>query len=67
MTDVNVHILQEDWQRAVREHEQVARAARRRGISSQEFQKIGRAYLQRIDAAYARLKMAEAKQPIGSH
>ena len=67
MTDVNVHMLQEDWQRAVREHEQVARDARRRGISSQEFQKIGRAYLQRIDAAYARLKMAEAKQPIGSH
>jgi len=61
-------MLQEDWQRAVREHEQVARDARRRGISPQEFQKIGRAYLQRIDAAYARLKMAEAKlQPIGSH
>ncbi len=65
MTDVNVQMLQADWQRAVREHEQVARDARRRGLSPQEFQKIGRAYLQRIDTAYARLKIAEAKQPIG--
>ena len=66
MRDINTHMLQEDWQRAVREHDQVARDARRRGLSPQEFQKIGRAYLQRIDAAYARLKMAEAQQPIGS-
>ena len=66
MTDVNVHMLQEDWQRAVREHEQVARDARLRGLSPQEFQKISRAYLQRIDTAYARLKMAEAQSPIGS-
>ena len=67
MTDISVHILQEDWQRTVREHEQVARDARLRGLSPQEFQKISRAYLQRIDTAYARLKMAEAQQPIGSH
>jgi hypothetical protein len=60
MADENVQMLQEDWQRAVREHEQVARDARRRGISPQEFQKIGRAYLLRVDAAYTRLKMAEA-------
>ena len=66
MTDISVQMLQEDWQRAVREHEQVARDARRRGLSPQEFQKIGRAYLQRIDAAYARLKMAELKPAIGS-
>jgi len=58
-------MLQEDWQLAVREHEQVTRDARRVGLSPQEFQKIGRAYLQRIDAAYTRLKMAEGKQPIG--
>jgi hypothetical protein len=61
MADMNVQILQQDWQRAVREHEQVARDARRRGISSQEFQKIGRAYLLRVDIAYSRLKMAETK------
>ena len=66
MTDISVQMLQEDWQRAVREHEQVVRDARRRGLSPQEFQKIGRAYLQRIDAAYARLKMAELKPAIGS-
>lgn len=60
MADENVQMLQEDWQRAVREHEQVARDAKRRGLSPQEFQKIGRAYLLRVDAAYTRLKMAEA-------
>jgi hypothetical protein len=60
MADKNVQMLLEDWQRAVREHEQIARDARRRGISPQEFQKIGRAYLLRVDAAYTRLKMAEA-------
>jgi len=60
MADMNVHTLQEDWQRAVREHEQIARDARQRGLSSQEFQKIGKAYLLRVDAAYSRLKMAEA-------
>ncbi len=60
MADKNVQMLLEDWQRAVREHEQIARDARRRGLSPQEFQKIGRAYLLRVDAAYARLKMAEA-------
>lgn len=57
---MNVQMLQEDWQRAVREHEQVARDARRRGLSTQEFQKIGNAYLLRVDAAYSRLKMVEA-------
>jgi hypothetical protein len=60
MADMNVQMLQEDWQRAVREHEQVAREARRRGLSTQEFHKIGRAYLLRVDVAYSRLKMAEA-------
>jgi hypothetical protein len=61
MADMNVQILQQDWQRAVREHEQVTRDARRRGISPREFQKIGKAYLLRIDIAYSRLKMAETK------
>jgi hypothetical protein len=56
----DIKVLQDDWQRAVREHEQVARAARQRGLTPQEFQKIGRAYLLRIDVAYSRLKMAEA-------
>jgi hypothetical protein len=65
MADINVQMLQEDWQRAVREHEQVARDARRCGLSTQEFQKIGTAYLVRVDAAYARLKMAEAQHTIG--
>jgi hypothetical protein len=60
MTDSNVQMLQESWQQAVRDHEQVTREARRRGLSAQEFQKIGRAYLLRVDAAYSRLKMAEA-------
>jgi hypothetical protein len=60
MTDTNVQMLHDDWQRAVREHEQVARDARRRGLSTQEFQQIGKAYLLRVDAAYSRLKMAEA-------
>lgn len=57
---MNVQMLQEDWQRAVREHEHVARDARRRGLSTQEFEKIGKAYLLRVDAAYSRLKMAQA-------
>lgn len=60
MADINVQMLQEDWQRAVREHEQIARDARRRGISPRDFQQIAKAYLMRIDVAYSRLKMAEA-------
>jgi hypothetical protein len=60
MADMTVQMLQENWQQAVRDHEQVAREARRHGLSAQEFQKIGRAYLLRVDAAYSRLKMAEA-------
>jgi hypothetical protein len=64
MADMNVQMLQQDWQRAVREHEQVARDARRRGLSPQEFQKIGRAYLLRVDIAYSRLKMAETKPKV---
>ena len=58
---MNVQTLQQDWQRAVREHEQVARDARRRGLNAQEFQKVGRAYLLRVDIAYSRLKVAETK------
>jgi hypothetical protein len=64
MADMNVQTLQQDWQRAVREHEHVARDARRRGLSPQEFQKIGRAYLLRVDIAYSRLKMAETKPTV---
>jgi hypothetical protein len=60
MADSNVQTLQENWQQAVRDHEQVTREARRRGLSAQEFQKIARAYLLRVDSAYSRLKMAEA-------
>jgi hypothetical protein len=60
MTGSNVKTLQENWHQAVRDHEQVAREARRRGLSQQEFQEIGKAYLLRVDAAYSRLKTAEA-------
>jgi 2-iminoacetate synthase ThiH len=60
MTDSDVQMLQENWHQAVRDHEQVAREARRHGLSAQEFHKIGRAYIMRVDAAYSRLKMAEA-------
>lgn len=33
-----------------------------RGLTSQEIEEIGHAYVLRIDVAYARLKQAEAQQ-----
>ena len=63
--EITIQTLRDDWQRAVREHEQVARDARQRGLSPQEFNRIARAYLMRIDVAYSRLKFAEAAHTTG--
>jgi hypothetical protein len=55
----SVSDCQQSWQSAVREYEQMVRAARGRGLSARELQKISRPYLLRVDAAYVRLKLAE--------
>jgi hypothetical protein len=55
-----------EWQRAVREHESMAREARRAGLSPKELDKISQPYLLRVDVAYARLKLAEADSTGGA-
>ncbi|HEY3938676.1 MAG TPA: hypothetical protein VGL97_14670 [Bryobacteraceae bacterium] len=60
----NVSDCHKNWQSAVREYEQMIRAARGRGLSAQELQKVSRPYLLRVDAAYVRLKQAEGKRSL---
>jgi hypothetical protein len=60
----NVSECHKDWQSAVREYEQMMRAARGRGLTARELQKISRPYLLRVDAAYVRLKLAEGSRSL---
>lgn len=51
--------LQEQWQRAVRDHAQFLRDARSQKLSPQEIHKRGRVHLLRIDVTFSKLKAAE--------
>jgi hypothetical protein len=61
MADISLELLQQDWQRAVREHDALVRDARRRGATLNEAHKISKGHLLRVDAAYSRFKLAESK------
>lgn len=62
MESPNIQDLYAKWQREVRAHMNLIRDGRMRGLTSSESDDIGHAYLLRIDAAFARLKQAEAQQ-----
>jgi hypothetical protein len=62
MESPNIQDLYDAWQSAVRAHMNLIRDGRIRGLTSSEIDDIGHPYLLRIDAAFARLKQAEAQQ-----
>jgi hypothetical protein len=55
----NIIALQEQWQRAVRDHAAFLRDARAEKLRPEEIHKRGRIYLLRIDATFSQLKAAE--------
>jgi hypothetical protein len=59
MESANVQDLHDEWQSAVQAHAILCREGRMHGLTSDEIEAIGYAYVLRIDAAYARLKQAE--------
>ena len=61
MADISLDLLEQDWQRAVREHDALIRDARRHGATLREAQKISNRYLLRVDLAYSRFKLAQSK------
>lgn len=62
MGNANIEALHLEWQSAVSAHESMVRTGRMSGLSGQELDELGRAYVLRIDAAFVRLKQAEAEQ-----
>ena len=55
----NIILLQETWQRAVRDHATFIRDARAAKLPTNEIHKRGRIHLLRIDAAFSQLRAAE--------
>jgi len=66
MESANIQTLYDEWQSAVRAHVNLFREARMRGLTTAEIEEIAPAYVLRIDAAYARLKEAEAREAANS-
>lgn len=62
MENANTHALYAEWQGAVAAHASLFRDGKMRGLTAEEIDELGRAYVLRIDVAYARLKEAEAVQ-----
>jgi hypothetical protein len=62
MENADIQTLHGEWQSAVRAHEAMIRNGKMSGLSSAELDELGRAYILRIDAAFRRLKEAEAQQ-----
>jgi hypothetical protein len=60
MGPTNVELLYQEWQWLVSECASAMRAARGNGASPEELRSEERRHGMRIDAAYARLKQAEA-------
>jgi hypothetical protein len=61
MDNKRVLALHEEWQRAVRKHTELLRDTRSRGLAAWQIQKVSKGALVEVDAAYARLKAAEAQ------
>lgn len=62
MENANIQALYGEWQAAVAAHAGLFREGKMSGLTAAEIDELGRAYVLRIDAAYARLKQAEATQ-----
>jgi hypothetical protein len=65
MENTSIQHLYAEWQSAVFAHASLCRQAKLSGLTPDEIDELGRAYILRIDAAYARLKQAEAQQAQG--
>ena len=61
MESANVKDLYSQWQSAVQSHAALVRDARMHRLHADEIRELERSYLVRIDAAFARLKQAEAE------
>lgn len=65
MANANIRTLYEQWQSAVEAHSEMMRTGKMSGLTARELDELGQAYVLRIDAAFARLKQAEAEpQPL---
>ncbi len=54
-----VSVLYEEWQCAVRKHEELMRSARQLSLTPAQVEEISRACLVAVDATFAKLKQAE--------
>jgi hypothetical protein len=61
-----VRTTYEEWQRAVRLHDERLRDARRRGFSSTQIRSMTQGMLLAVDVAFARYKQAEAEPQRGA-
>lgn len=62
MENANIQAFYAEWQAAVAAHASLVRDAKMSGLTAAEIDELGRVYALRIDAAFARLKQAEASQ-----
>ena len=61
MENKTVRALYDEWQKAVRKHAELLRDTRGRGMAPWQIQKLSKGLLVEVDAAYARLRAAEAQ------
>jgi hypothetical protein len=61
MAHANIENLHHEWQSAVEAHAAMIRAGKISGLTARELDEVGQVYVLRIDAAFARLKQAEAE------
>jgi hypothetical protein len=66
MGSANIQDLYNEWQKAVQALTALMRDARLRGLTPEEIDELAAVYVLRIDAAFARLKRAEAEQAAAS-
>jgi hypothetical protein len=64
MANANVQSLHDEWQSAVQAHAAMISAGRSSGLTAGELDELARGYLLRIDAAFMRLKQAEAQEQL---
>jgi hypothetical protein len=62
MENANIQALYAEWQAAVAAHATLFREGKMSGLTAAEIDGLARVYALRIDAAFARLKQAEASQ-----
>jgi hypothetical protein len=62
MANANIQTLHNEWRDAVEAHAAMIRAGKLNGLTAHELDELGRGYVLRIDAAFLRLKQAEAEQ-----